>query len=59
MEGKSDMNSNQEPITKKTSNNFTINDDLKENNISEFDYHAKCNFIFIYNLILKIKFKLT
>ena len=41
MEIKPDMNSNQEPLNKKTSNNFIINDDLKENNISDANMIAE------------------
>ena len=50
------MNSNQEPLNKKTSNNFTINDDLKENNISEIPpinkIFSNTNSIILPNVIL-------
>jgi len=56
MEVKSDMNPNQEPITKKASNNFTINEDLKENNISEIPpinkIFSNTNSIIMPNVIL-------
>jgi hypothetical protein len=56
MEIKPDMNSNQEPLNKKTSNNFTINDDLKENNISEIPpinkIFSNTNSIILPNVIL-------
>ena len=56
MEVKSDMNQNQEPITKKASNNFTINEDLKENNISEIPpinkIFSNTNSIIMPNVIL-------
>ena len=35
MELKPDLNTNQDPLSKKTSNNININEDIKENNISE------------------------
>jgi hypothetical protein len=56
MEVKSDMNPNQEPIIKKASNNFTINEDLKENNISEIPpinkIFSNTNSIIMPNVIL-------
>ena len=35
MESKQEINTNQETLTKKKSNNINVIDDLKENNISE------------------------
>ena len=35
MESKPELNSNQDPLSKKTSNNINLNEDMKENNISE------------------------
>ena len=35
MESKQEINTNQENLTKKKSNNINVIDDLKENNISE------------------------
>ena len=35
MESKQEINTNQETLTKKTSNNINVIDDIKENNISE------------------------
>ena len=35
MESKQEINTNQETLTKKASNNINVFDDIKENNISE------------------------
>jgi len=35
MESKQEINTNQETLTKKASNNINVIDDIKENNISE------------------------
>jgi hypothetical protein len=68
MESKQEINTNQENLTKKKSNNINVIDDLKENNISEIPSLNKlfsnsiimpnANVIYIILIILKLNLKI-